>query len=626
MSSRFRSVRGSLPRACLAAAMGALLGTLPVSAASHDPLAAADGMVVTESPAASWVGAGILRSGGNAIDAAIAVHFALAVTHPEAGNLGGGGFMLVRLSDGTTEALDFREAAPEAATRDLFLGPDRRPVAGLSTSTLLAAGVPGSVAGMGLAHERHGSLPWKDLLAPAIRLAQEGLIVDHYLALRLRNASERLSAHPESRRVFLRDGAFYQEGDTLRQPELAATLAAIARNGPREFYEGATAGLLVAEMERGGGILVAEDLRRYRPLVREPLSGKYRGFTVLTMPPPSSGGIALLQMLGMLENFSLREWGPLSSRSLHVLTEAMRRAFADRAEFLGDPDFTPLPVSGLLAKEYLDSLTARIVLHEATPSLQAGPGSPDGATEFYEATGGAPGHDLLVPRVPAGGTETTHFSIVDREGNAVATTTTLNTSFGTGIMVTGAGFLLNNEMDDFAAAPGTPNYFGLIQGEANAVRPFARPLSSMVPTMVVRGDSLVLVLGSPGGPRIITAVLQAIVNLIDHGMDVQQAVDAPRVHHQWWPDTLYAEPFSLVADVQANLTAMGHPLGEIPDVGSVQAIQAIGIPPGGRLLLGASDSRRNGCPVGLSGGRLVSDRVYVLPPADTPQAGRPGGR
>ncbi|MFH1143180.1 MAG: gamma-glutamyltransferase [Candidatus Eisenbacteria bacterium] len=603
-----------------------LLGPSGAEAASGPPLVAGDAMVVTESPPASWVGAEIIRRGGNAVDAAIATHFALAVTYPEAGNLGGGGFMVIRMGDGTREAIDFRETAPAAATRDLFLGPDGRPDPELSTHTLLGTGVPGSVAGLALAHERHGTLPWQDLLAPAIRLAAEGVIVDRYLALKLRGSSERLSAHPETRRVFLRDGLFWQEGDTLRQPELAATLSRIARYGPREFYEGATAESLIAEMGRGGGVLFAEDLRQYRALVREPLVGTYRGFTVITMPPPSSGGIALLQMLGMLERFPLDEWGALGSRSLHALAEAMKRAFADRAEFLGDPDVAPLPVAGLLDRAYIDSLAAGITLHAATPSLNAGPGLPAGAGEFYLATGGTPGADLLEPAArDSEGMETTHFSIVDAQGNAVSETTTLNTSFGTGIMVRGAGFLLNNEMDDFSAAPGEPNYYGLIQGEANAVRPFARPLSSMTPALLLQGDSLALALGSPGGPRIITAVLQVILNTIDHRMQLQQAVDAPRVHHQWWPDTLYAEPLAVVSDVAESLAGMGYGLGSLAEIGSVQAVQVARLPLGGRLLLGASDARRNGCAVGLTGRRLSSNCPCTEAAPDH-GATAPGGR
>lgn len=580
---------------------------LPAHAASRPPLEVGEAMVVTECPEASRVGAEVLRRGGNAVDAAVAIHFALAVAYPQAGNLGGGGFMLVRMADGTCEAIDFRETAPSVASHDLFLAPDGRPDTRLSTASLLASGTPGSVAGVGLAQERFGTRPWPELLQPAIDLAAKGFALDAYTAGHFRRFPGRLGVHPEARRIYLRDGAFWNEGDTLKQPELAETLRRLARGGPREFYEGKTAELLVAEMDRGGGIISAEDLRAYRPLVREPLAGSYRGHTILTMPPPSSGGIALLQMLAMLEPYPVSQMGAQSSQTTHLLAEVMRRAFADRAEFLGDPDLTPIPVAGLLQPSYLDSLRRSIRPDRATPSLEAGPGLPAGARAFYEATGGTPGPDVILraPTGSSGARETTHFSIVDPFGNAVSVTTTLNTSYGSGMMVTGAGFLLNNEMDDFATAPGSPNYFGLIQGEANAVRGMARPLSSMVPTIVLRGDTLALVLGSPDGPRIITSVLQVLVNVIDHRMDLQQAVDVPRMHHQWLPDTLYSEPFGLPADVAEALTHRGHGLGTLDAIGSVQAIQIVPRAGGARRLLGASDPRRNGCAIGVDGGRLV---------------------
>jgi gamma-glutamyltranspeptidase/glutathione hydrolase len=601
-------VMGRCARIVPAAVWIAVLVLLPPArGASRPPLAATEGLVVTECPEASRVGAEVLRRGGNAVDAAVAVHFALAVAYPQAGNLGGGGFMLVRMADGTREAIDFREMAPAGASHDLFLAPDGRPDGHLSTASMLASGTPGSVAGIGLAHERFGTRPWPELIAPAIDLAAEGFALDAYTAGHLRRFQGRLGVHPEARRILLKDGAFWSEGDSLKQPELAETLRRLARGGPSDFYAGQTAVLLIAEMERGGGIVTAEDLRAYRPIVREPLSGTYRGFTVLTMPPPSSGGVALLQMLGMLEAYPVSEMGALSSQATHLLAEVMKRAFADRAEFLGDPDLTPIPVAGLLQPSYLDSLRRSIRLDRATPSLSAGPGIPAGARAFYEATGGTPGPDVIVrsPADESGHRETTHYSIVDRQGNAVSVTTTLNTSYGSGMMVTGAGFLLNNEMDDFATAPGSPNYYGLIQGEANAVRGLARPLSSMVPTIVLRGDTLALVLGSPDGPRIIPSVLQVLVNVIDHRMDLQKAVDVPRVHHQWLPDTLYAEPFGMPEDVAQALERRGHRLGTLDAIGSVQAIQVVTLPGGHRLLLGASDPRRNGCPIGVTSGRLV---------------------
>ncbi len=580
----------------------------PAWAAASAPLVARDGMVVTESPEASLIGAQVLREGGNAVDAAVAIHFALAVAYPQAGNLGGGGFMIVRMADGTSEAIDFRETAPATATRDLFLASDGQPDPHLSTATVLAAGVPGSVAGMALAHERHGTDAWGDLLQPAVRMAQEGFVLDFYTASEFRQLQERLRRHPEAERIFLRGGDFYEEGDTFQQPDLAETLGRIALYGPREFYEGETAQLIVEEMQRQGGLITAEDLRGYRPVVRPVLEGSYQGRTVLTMPPPSSGGIAILQMLAMLEPYPLDEYGPSSSQSCHLLAEAMRRAFADRAEFLGDADHTPVPVEGLLARGYLDSLRASISPYRASSSLEAGPGMPPGAQLFYDATGGSPGASIQRPNPNGGGVEsrqTTHVSIVDRFGNAVSMTTTLNTSFGSGQMVTGAGFLLNNEMDDFAALPGSANYYGLIQGEGNAIRAFARPLSSMTPTIVVKDDEVEMVIGSPGGPRIITAVLQTLLNVVDHGMDIQEAIAAPRIHHQWWPDQLRVEPRGLAKDVREALSVMGHSLQTIRSVGSVQGVQVLRREEE-TILLGGSDPRRNGCPAGVTGARVVS--------------------
>ncbi len=599
----WRAPAGSL----LALTVVFLMSSIIARAASPSPTVAADGMVVSESPWASRVGAEVLRAGGNAVDAAVAVHFALAVTYPQAGNIGGGGFLLVRAADGAIEAIDFRETAPAASTRDMFLGPDGKPDPALSTQSLLSSGVPGSVAGMAMAHARHGTLPWDELLMPAVRLAKQGFALDRYTAVHFAQLHERLSRHPEARRIFLNDGEFWAPGDTLRQPELGETLARLARRGALDFYEGETADLLLAEMLRGGGIITSEDLRGYRPKIRRPLTGAYRGYTIHTMPPPSSGGIALVQMLAYLEPFGLREEGPFSSRHTHLLAEAMKRAFADRAEFLGDADFTPVPVAGLLAPTYLDSMAASITLDRATPALACGPGLPAGSAAFYAATGGSPGPDILDAEPAHRGTEgreTTHFNVVDGDGNAVVVTTTLNTSYGNGHVVTGAGFLLNNEMDDFAALPGEPNYYGLIQGEANAVRPFARPLSSMTPTIVTRADSLVLLLGSPGGPKIITGVLQALLHVIDHDMDIQEAIDAPRVHHQWWPDTLRVEPRGLARDVADILGTMGHHLGPMWYAGSVQGLHVL-YRGERRYLLGASDPRRNGKPVGVDGGRLV---------------------
>ncbi len=587
-------------------------------AASPKPLCSTDGMVVSEAALASLAGVEVLVAGGNAADAAVAVGFALAVVYPEAGNLGGGGFALVHSVSGQTEALDFREVAPAASSREMFLGPDGAPDESLSTQTALASGVPGTVAGLALLHERHGSLPWARLLEPAIRLARNGFALDAYTASSLMRHYRRLSRHPESLRILLNGGRGWEVGDTLVQPELAETLERIARLGPREFYEGRTAQLLVREMESQGGILAMEDLADYRALVRKPLRGTYRGYTILSMPPPSSGGVALIQMLGIMERLDPGSvTGNGSSLRIHLMAEAMRRAFADRAVYLGDPDYSPIPLDGLIAPGYLDSLASSIDPRRASKSDSVGAGKPPGWRRFFDATGSWNlwGRDE----------ETTHFCVVDGDGNAVSVTTTLNTSYGSGVMVTGAGFLLNNEMDDFAAAPGKPNIYGLIQGEANAVRPGARPLSSMTPTIVLRGDSLAYVLGSPGGPRIITSVFQVLAGMIDFGLDPQAAVDAPRVHHQWRPDTLWVERLGFAEDVLDALRRMGHRVSERGSMGSVQVIAVSHGSHGclsaraaevfsatgrrmaeGRVFLGASDPRRNGCPVGLSAGRFVS--------------------
>ena len=492
-------------------------------------------MVVTDAPLATEVGVEILRAGGNAIDAAVATAFALAVVYPEAGNIGGGGFMVTRLADGTTAALDFRETAPLAATRDMYLDERGEPT-DRSITGHLASGVPGSVAGLWEAHRRFGSKPWAELLAPAIRLAREGFIVDEHFSAAIRADSARLSRFPASAALLLPGGRPPRPGSRWRNPDLAATLERIAERGPAGFYEGETADLIVAEMQRGGGIITHEDLRRYRARWREPIQFTYRGRRVISMPPPSSGGITLALIANILEGYDLGRMGWSSPAALHLTAEAMRRAFADRNHYLGDPDFVEIPLARLLSPRYAADWRGTISRERATPSSAIAAGG-----VFEE------------------GSHTTHFSIVDPAGNAVALTTTINELFGSAVMVAGAGFLLNDEMDDFTSKPGSPNLYGLVQGEANAIAPGKRMLSAMTPTIVLdeRGRPW-LVTGARGGPRIITATFQVLSNVLDHDMSLAAAVSAPRIHHQHLPDVLYYEERGLPPDVVDALRGLGH--------------------------------------------------------------------
>ena len=559
------------------------------SAAVREPMRAPRGMVASTSAIASRVGADVLKRGGNAVDAAVAVAFALAVVYPAAGNLGGGGFMMIRLKDGRTTAIDYRETAPKLATRNVYLDEKGELIKGEGSSTLgyRAAGVPGTVRGMELALKKYGSgrLGWIELIEPARRLAAGGFPVSFNLARSLRENSDSLGKYEDTRRIFLKDGNYYREGEPLRQPELAATLTRLQRRGPREFYEGETARLIVEDMKRHNGLITLEDLRGYEVKEREPVRGRYRGHEIISMPPPSSGGVVLIEMLNILEGYDLKSMGWGSSKGVHVLTETMRRAFADRAEYMGDPDFVRVPAAGMIEKAYAAKLRSTIDLSRASPSSEVRAGQPAG----YESG------------------ETTHFTVVDREGNAVSNTYTLNDSFGGKVTARGTGIILNNEMDDFAAKPGTPNLYGLIQGERNAVAPRKRPLSAMTPTFVLRSDGqLWFAVGSPGGPRIINAVLQIIVNIIDHRMNIQQAIDAPRIHHQWLPDDLVYEPFGLSVDTVRALEAMGHRLklttekesktgSQLRFMGDAQGVM---IEEGTGARLGASDSRNWGEPAG----------------------------
>ena len=544
-----------------------------VPAAPREPVRARHGMVASTNEVASRVGVDIMKRGGNAVDAAIAVAFALAVTHPAAGNLGGGGFMMIRLKNGTTTTIDYREMAPAAAHRDIYLDKNGKLIEGEGGSLVgyRAAGVPGTVRGMELALKKYGSgkLSWAQLIEPARRLAGAGFTVTYSLARSLENSHEYLSKYPETNRIYLKNGAFYKEGELFRQPELAATFARLQRFGPNDFYQGETARLIVADMKRHNGLMTMDDLRGYVAKERTPLRGSYRGYEIISMPPPSSGGAVLIQMLNILEGFDFQKLEANSSDRYHLMAEAMRRAFADRAEYMGDSDFVKVPVAGLIDKTYAATLRATINPDRASTSAEVRAGRPAG----YESE------------------ETTHFTVVDAEGNAVSNTYTLNNSYGSAAVAKGTGMLLNDEMDDFAAKPGTPNLYGLIQGERNAVAPRKRPLSAMTPTIVLRKDgSLWFTVGSPGGPTIINTVLCIITDVIDYEMNIQQAIDAPRIHHQWLPDELVGEPFGLSGDTQRALTARGHTLAKLRYLGDAEGIM---IEEKTGMRLGATDPRRS---------------------------------
>ena len=514
------------------------LSFLPIYA--KEPVHARHGMVVAQEPIATDAGVAVLKSGGNAIDAAVAVGMTLAVTYPFAGNLGGGGFMLVRFADGRTTFIDFREKAPGKASHDMYLDPSGKPTRD-SIVGWRAAGVPGTVRGLELAHKKYGKKAWAELVRPAVKLAAEGIPVSYALSTSLKGkqTNELLGQFSESKRIFLRDGSHFEMGDTFRQPELAKTLDRIAARGAQDFYEGVTAERLSAEMSKNGGLVTADDLKAYQAIERVPVTGKYKGYEVISAPPPSSGGIGILQMMGMLEGTNYQKAGHGSAASYHYLAEVMRRYYADRSEYMGDPDFFKVPAARLLNPQYIRERRDSIDPDHSTPSEKIRPGK-------YPSQESS---------------ETTHFSIVDTEGNAVALTYTLNGGYGNGVTVPGLGFLLNNEMDDFAAKPGSPNLFGLIQGESNAIVPGKRPLSSMSPTVVLKDGKLYLVVGAPGGSTIITAVMQVILNVIDFNMNIQDAIDAPRIHHQWMPDRLSFEK-GISPDTIALLKSKGHAMDE----------------------------------------------------------------
>lgn len=523
-------------------------------------------MVVAQEPLAVDVGVNVLKNGGNAIDAAVAVGFALAVTHSSAGNIGGGGFMLVRLANGETTFIDFREKAPAKASHDMYLDANGR----LTHDSILgwrAPGVPGTVRGFELARKKFGKKSWAQDLEPAINLAEKGFALSYRQAEGFKNAKN-LPQFAESKRIFQRDGKFYDVDEIFRQPELAATLERIAKNGGNEFYEGETAKKLAAAMAKNGGLITLDDLKNYQAVERKPLTGHYEGYDVITSPPPSSGGVGILQMMGMLQGSGYQKPGVDSAAEIHYVAEVMRRYYADRNEYLGDPDFVKNPIAGLLDPSYIMKRRSTIDPNRATPSDEVNPGHPKGSES----------------------TETTHFNVVDSEGNAVAVTYTLNGGYGSGVTAPGLGFLLNNEMDDFASKPGEPNMFGLVQGEVNSIKAGKRPLSSMVPTMLVKDGKLFMVVGAPGGSRIITGVMQVILNVIDFGENAQDAIDQPRFHHQWKPDTLYLEE-GISPDTVALLKGMGYHIQQGANQG-VANVEDIVIDKG--WLTGGSDGRSGG--------------------------------
>ncbi len=529
------------------------------------PVVARNGMVASGEAVATRIGVDILKAGGNAIDAAVAVGFALAVTLPGAGNLGGG-FMMVHLAaTGETVAIDYRETAPAAARRDMFLDPAGAVDRKRALFSHASVGVPGTVAGLALALERYGTIGLSQALAPAIRLAADGVVVSRTLAASRAARAKRLKRWPASATQFFRaDGKPYRAGDRLRQPDLAWSLAEIAAGGAAAFYRGAIAERIAADMAANNGLITAADLAGYRAVVRAPVAGTYRGYRILSMPPPSSGGVHLIQMLNILEGYPIGLLGHNGADTVHLMAEAMKRAYADRAKHLGDPDFWPVPVAGLTSKAYAAAQRRTIDRHRARPSSEIAAGDP----------------------APAESNQTPHVSVIDKAGNAVANTYTLNFGYGTGIVAAGTGILLNNEMDDFSAKPGTANAYGLIGGDANAIAPGKRPLSSMTPTIVLRDGKPFLATGSPGGSRIITSTLQLIMNLIDHGMNIAAAAAASRMHHQWLPDELRLEA-GFSPDTIRLLAAKGHKIAVKSPMGATQSVML----DGGRLY-GASDPRR----------------------------------
>lgn len=563
---------------CMAAELSHAQGLRPVHVRKA--------IVVSVHQQASQVGADIMRQGGNAVDAAVATGFALAVVHPSAGNIGGGGFMLLRKANGEVHFLDFREKAPKAASRDMYLDAQGNVVPNASLIGYKAAGVPGSVAGLLYAEQHWGKLSLRAVMAPAIRLARDGVRLTYEEAQSMHNGA--LAQFADSHRIFQRDGKFYEPGEIFRQPELARTLERIAANPKaNEFYKGAMARELAAEMKRGGGLITAEDLAEYEVKERQPIKGTYRGYDIISAPPPSSGGITLMETLNILEGYNLGKMGNRSADSIHLTVEAFRRAFFDRAELLGDPDFSQIPVAQLIDKKYADGWRQSVDMMRATDSKEVH--RPSGFGELDRPAA------LHPPYTGHESSNTTHYSVVDDQGDAVAVTTTLNESFGSAVTAGKLGFLLNDEMDDFTSKPGVPNGYGLIQGEGNAIAPGKRPLSAMAPTIVLKDGKLFMVLGSPGGPRIISTVANILMGVIDYGLDIQQAVNAPRFHHQWQPDEIDIEKTGISPDTIKLLQARGH---KIKTEGYWSEGECIAVDPKTGELLGAPDGRSGGKAVG----------------------------
>lgn len=521
-----------------------------IYAASYPPVKnTKDGLAISSNVLANEIGQKVLEEGGNAIDAAVAVGYALAVVHPAAGNIGGGGFAVIHLANGENITLDFREKAPLKATRDMYLDENKEVIQDASVIGYLAAGVPGTVAGMSEMLDKYGTKKLSDLIEPAIKLAQNGFQITDRQAETMLEVKDEFAKFASSKKYFLKsDGSTYKGGELLVQKDLAKTLKLIQKEGPKAFYEGAIADLIVKDMEKNGGIITKEDLKNYKPVWRKPVVGNYRGYDIISMAPPSSGGIHIIEILNIMENANIGDMGFGSISTISLMTEAMRQAYADRSEYLGDPDFVKVPVEKLIDKDYAKSIFKKINLNRATPSKNVKPG------------------------LGKESNNTTHYSVADKWGNAVSVTYTINASYGSAAAVDGAGFLLNNEMDDFSIKPGVPNIYGLVGGDTNAIEPNKRPLSSMSPTIILKDGKLFMVVGSPGGARIITTVLQVISNVIDHKMNISEAVSAPRFHMQWLPDEIRIEKFGMTKDTIKALENKGYKIVELPDMGDVNAI------------------------------------------------------